>query len=64
MPQEEAPPPRAPAGRRTDSVVDTVTKTAARTVTNVVVREATRAIFGRGGIGTSLVRGVLGGLLK
>ncbi|TXL81816.1 DUF853 family protein [Vineibacter terrae] len=63
LPPEEAPPPRAPA-RRSDSVIDAMTKTAARTVTNVVVREATKAIFGRGGIGSSIVRGVLGGLLK
>ncbi len=64
LPPEEAPPPRAPAGRRTDSVMDAITKTAARTATNVVVREAAKAIFGRGGIGGSIFRGVLGGLLK
>ncbi|TWT15598.1 helicase HerA-like domain-containing protein [Reyranella sp. CPCC 100927] len=63
LPPEEAPPPRAPA-RRSDSIVDAVTKSAARTVTNVVVREASKAIFGRGGIGSSIVRGVLGSLLK
>ncbi len=63
LPPEEAPPQRAPA-RRSDSIVDAVTKSAARTVTNVVVREASKAIFGRGGIGSSIVRGVLGSLLK
>ncbi|HJQ60328.1 MAG TPA: hypothetical protein VJ890_25710, partial [Vineibacter sp.] len=63
-PEDQAPAPQRAPARRSDSVVDAMTKTAARTVTNVVVREATKAIFGRGGIGGSLVRGVLGGLLK
>jgi hypothetical protein len=35
--------------------MESITKTAARTATNVVVREITKAIFGRG---------LLGGLLK
>jgi DNA helicase HerA-like ATPase len=60
LPPEEAPAPRAPAGRRSDTVVEAITKSAARTVTNIVVREASRALFGRGG----LLRGVLGGLTK
>ena len=53
-------PPRSP-GRRTDSIGTTVAKTAARTVTNVLVREATKAVMKDGG---SFLRGVLGSLLK
>jgi hypothetical protein len=62
LPPEEAPAPRTPA-RRSDTVVEAITKSAARTVTNVMVREAAKAIFGRGA-GGSIFRGILGGLLK
>jgi DNA helicase HerA-like ATPase len=53
-------PPRTPASR-SDSIGTTVAKTAARTVTNVLVREVTRAVFKNGG---SILRGVLGSLRK
>ncbi len=75
--QEEAPPkprartssPRIPAEpksprpptSRSDSISTTVAKTAARTVTNVLVREVTRAVFKDG---ASILRGVLGSLRK
>jgi DNA double-strand break repair helicase HerA and related ATPase len=52
--------PRTPASR-SDSISTTVAKTAARTVTNVLVREVTRAVFKNGG---SILRGVLGSLRK
>jgi DNA helicase HerA-like ATPase len=52
--------PRTPA-RRSDSIGETMAKTATRTVTNVIVREATRAVMKNGG---SILRGVLGSLLK
>ena len=60
--EPKAPPP-APktAGRRSDSVGTTMAKTAARTVTNVLVREATKAVMKNGG---SILRGVLGSILK
>jgi DNA helicase HerA-like ATPase len=64
---EPAPPPvpktpaKTPAGRRSDSVGTTMAKTAARTVTNVLVREATKAVMKNGG---SILRGVLGSILK
>ena len=68
--QPPAPPPepRAPA-RRSDSFGQTVAKSAARTVTTIAVREASKAIFGSGRKGDSgllggLVRGVLGSLIK
>jgi DNA helicase HerA-like ATPase len=66
--QVPAPPPqpRAPA-RRSDSIGEAIAKSAARTVTNIAVREASRAIFGSGrnsGILGNIVRGVLGGLQK
>jgi DNA double-strand break repair helicase HerA and related ATPase len=53
--------PKAPAGRRSDSISTTIAKTATRTVTNVIVREATRAVMKNGG---SILRGVLGSILK
>ena len=52
--------PRTPASR-SDSIGTTMAKTATRTVTNVIVREATRAVMKNGG---SILRGVLGSLLK
>ena len=59
-PPAEQRPPRTPASR-SDSISTTVAKTAARTVTNVLVREVTRAVFKNGG---SILRGVLGSLRK
>jgi uncharacterized protein len=57
-------PRRAPASR-TDSMGTTMAKTAARTMTNVVVREATKAMFGgRNSIGGQILRGVLGSMLR
>ena len=56
----EPKPPRPPASR-SDSIGTTVAKTAARTVTNVLVREVTRAVFKDG---ASILRGVLGSLRK
>jgi len=53
-------PPRT-AARRSDSIGTTIAKTATRTVTNVVVREATKVLMKDGG---SILRGVLGSLLK
>ena len=53
--------PKAPAGRRSDSIGTTIAKTASRTVTNVLVREATKAVMKNGG---SILRGVLGSILK
>ena len=53
--------PKAPAGRRSDSIGTTIAKTATRTVTNVLVREATKAVMKNGG---SILRGVLGSILK
>ena len=52
--------PRAPA-RHTDTIGTTIAKTATRTVTNVIVREATKAVMKNGG---SILRGVLGSILK
>ena len=66
QPPAEAPPPRTPA-RRSDTMAETIAKSAARTVTNIAVREASKAIFGSGrnsGILGGLLRGVLGGLKK
>ncbi|HLG48216.1 MAG TPA: helicase HerA-like domain-containing protein [Reyranella sp.] len=69
----EAQPPQPPSSRvpktggRSDSIETTIIKSAARTATNIAVREASKAIFGSGrnaGILGSLVRGVLGGLQK
>jgi hypothetical protein len=66
-PQQPSSPVPKTAGRRGDSIETTIIKSAARTATNVAVREASKAIFGSGrnaGILGSLVRGVLGGLQK
>ena len=65
-PPASSPQPRVPA-RRGDSIGTTITKTAVRTATNVAVREASKAIFGSGrnsGVLGSIVRGVLGSLVK
>lgn len=56
----EPKPPRTPTSR-SDSISTTVAKTAARTVTNVLVREVTKAVFKDGG---AILRGVLGSLRK
>ena len=61
-----SPVPRTGSGR-SDSITTTIAKSAARTATNIAVREASKAIFGSGrnsGILGGLVRGVLGGLVK
>jgi hypothetical protein len=66
QPPAAPPAPKAPA-RRSDTIVETVTKSAVRTATNVAVREASKAIFGSGrnaGILGGLVRDVLGGLKR
>jgi DNA helicase HerA-like ATPase len=61
-PRAPAPPPapKAPA-RRSDTLGEAMIKSAGRTVANVLVREATRAITRNGG---SILRGVLGSLVK
>jgi uncharacterized protein len=61
-------PPKAPA-HRSEYIGEEIAKSAARTVTTIAVREASKAIFGSGrgnsgGILGGLVRGVLGGLNK
>ncbi len=74
VPQSEprsnpSPAPRAPS-RRSDTIGETIAKSAARTATTVVVREASKAVFGTGRKGSGggllggLLRGVLGGLVK
>ena len=66
QPRPSSPVPKT-AGRQSDSIATTIAKSAARTVTNIAVREASKAIFGSGrnaGILGNLVRGVLGGLQK
>jgi len=67
-PEQQRPSSSVPkTGGRSDSIQTTIIKSAARTATNIAVREASRAIFGSGrnaGILGSLVRGVLGGLQK
>lgn len=61
--------PRAPA-RRGDSIGEAIAKTAARTVTNVAIREVSKAVLGGGRRGSSgglldgILRGVLGSLRK
>ena len=52
--------PKAPP-RRGDSLGEAMMKSAGRTVANVVVREATRAVMRNG---KSILRGVLGSLMK
>jgi len=68
LPPEEQPEPRSrvPATRRSDSLGTSIAKSAARTATNVVVREATKAMVGGrgGGLAGQLLRGVLGSILK
>jgi hypothetical protein len=62
-PPTEAPapkPPKAP-GRRSDTLGEAMIKSAGRTVANVLVRETTKAVMKNGG---SILRGVLGSLLK
>jgi DNA helicase HerA-like ATPase len=61
-PRPHAPPkPSKTTARRSDSIGTTIAKTVTRTATNVVVREATKVLMKNGG---SLLRGVLGSLLK
>ncbi|HSI00252.1 MAG TPA: helicase HerA-like domain-containing protein [Reyranella sp.] len=67
----EAPPPasrvpKTPASRG-DTITTTIVKSAARTATNIAVREASKAIFGSGrnsGILGQILRGTLGGIVK
>ena len=59
-PPEPRSEPRAPA-RRSDSLGEAMIKSAGRTVANVLVREATKAITRNGG---SILRGILGSLVK
>lgn len=68
-PQTE-PAPR-PRGRQPDSIAVTATKAAVRSTATVVAREASKAIFGKGlaasigsQVGGSILRGVLGSILK
>jgi len=61
-----SPVPKTPA-RHSDTIGTTIVKSAARTATNIAVREASKAIFGSGrnsGILGQIVRGTLGGLVK
>lgn len=63
---KSSPVPKTPASR-SDTITTTIVKSAARTATNIAVREASKAIFGSGrnaGILGSLVRDVLGGLKR
>ena len=60
QPPVPPPEPKAPA-RRSDSLGEAMMKSAGRTVANVLVREATRAITRNGG---SILRGILGSLVK
>lgn len=53
-------PPRTTTSR-SDSIGTTIAKTATRTVTNIFVREVTKAVLKNGG---SILRGVLGSLKK
>jgi len=60
-----APEPRRAPASRSDSLGTAITKSAARTVTNVVVREAAKAVFGgRNSLGGQILRGVLGSILR
>jgi len=66
VPPPSAPVPRTPASR-SDTITTTIVKSAARTATNIAVREASKAIFGsgrNGGILGQILRGTLGGLVK
>ena len=65
IPQAPQPEPRRAPASRTDSIGTSIAKTAARTVTNVVVREAAKAVFsGRNSLGGQILRGVLGSILR
>ncbi|MBS0523736.1 MAG: DUF853 family protein, partial [Proteobacteria bacterium] len=60
QPQQRPSSPVPKSGGRSDSLETTIIKSAARTATNIAVREASKAIFGSGrnaGILGSLVRG-------
>jgi hypothetical protein len=60
--QPPTPPPAPkPSARRSDTLGEAMVKSAGRTVANVLVREATRAITRNGG---SILRGILGSLVK
>ena len=63
QPAPPPPPPREPKvpARRGDTLGEAMMKSAGRTVANVVVREATRAIMRNG---KSILRGVLGSMVK
>ncbi|MCA0301521.1 MAG: DUF853 domain-containing protein [Proteobacteria bacterium] len=69
VPQSAPSEPRAPS-RRSDTLGETIAKSAARTATTVVVREASKVVFGSGRKGSGggllggLIRGVLGGLTR
>jgi hypothetical protein len=58
------------SSRRSDSIGETIAKSAVRTATNIAVREASKAIFGAGrrgasgGLLGSILRGTLGGMMK
>jgi uncharacterized protein len=64
-----SPVPKTPA-KHSDSLGEAIVKSAARTATTIAVREASKAIFGSGGRGSSggvlgnILRGTLGGLIK
>ena len=60
-PPETRPTPTRPPARRSDSLGEAMIKSAGRTVANVLVREATKAVMKNGG---SILRGVLGSLVK
>ena len=62
-PPPRRPPPREPKApaRRGDTLSEATMKSAGRTVANVLVREATKAIMRNG---KSILRGVLGSLVK
>jgi DNA helicase HerA-like ATPase len=55
------------SGSRSDSLTTTIVKSAARTATNIAVREASKAIFGSGrnsGVLGRILRGTLGGIIR
>jgi len=68
QPRPSSPVPKtAPPARHSDSITTTIVKSAARTATNIAVREASKAIFGSGrnaGVLGQILRGTLGGLVK
>ena len=66
QPRPSSPVPKTPT-RQSDSITTTIVKSAARTATNIAVREASKAIFGSGrnaGVLGQILRGTLGGLVK